>query len=142
MRAHFILYVQSPAVSRNFYRNVLGCAPTLDVPGMTEFELRPDVVLGLMPEAGITHLLGPEIDPSQLRRAGRAEVYLVVDDPAAYHARSLAAGADELSALKARDWGHVAAYSRDPDGYVIAFAAPAGGCLPMIPPSAGDETAS
>jgi hypothetical protein len=34
----------------------------------------------------------------------------------------LTAGAKELSAMAARDWGHAAAYSLDPDGHVLAFA--------------------
>ena len=29
----------------------------------------------------------------------------------------------ELDPLRARDWGHLAAYSLDPDGHVLAFAA-------------------
>ena len=49
-------------------------------------------------------------------------LYLLVDDPAAFHARALAAGARELSPLQARDWGDAAAYSLDPDGHVLAFA--------------------
>lgn len=125
MRAHLILYVRDPAASRDFYVRVLACAPSLDVPGMTEFELGSGTVLGLMPEAGITRLLGPAIDPSKLRGPGRAELYLLVDDPAVYHARALAAGARELSPLLRRDWGHQAAYSLDRDGHVIGFAAPA-----------------
>ncbi len=124
-RAHFIVYVARQAASTSFYAHVLGTAPQLAVPGMTEFALPGDAVLGLMPEAGIRRLLGPALpDPAAARGVPRAELYLVVDDPAAYHARALAAGAAELSPLAPRDWGHVAAYSRDPDGHVLAFAAP------------------
>jgi len=121
---HMILYVRDQVASRDFYAKVLDRSPTLDVPGMTELELAPGTVLGLMPEAGITRLLGSAIEPSLLRAPGRAELYLVVDDPAEHHARALACGARELSPLSARAWGHVAAYSLDPDGYVLAFAAP------------------
>ncbi|EYF03470.1 VOC family protein [Chondromyces apiculatus] len=124
MRAHFILYVRDPAASRDFYESVLQRAPSLDVPGMTEFELGPGMVVGLMPEAGIKRLLGPEVDPSRLHGPGRAEIYLVVQDPAGHHARALAAGARELSPLALRGWGHRAAYSVDADGYVLAFATP------------------
>ncbi|NUQ54781.1 MAG: glyoxalase, partial [Dehalococcoidia bacterium] len=60
--------------------------------------------------------------PAQGTGIPRAELYLVVDDPAACHARALAAGAVELSPLAARDWGDEAAYSQDPDGHVLAFA--------------------
>lgn len=122
--AHFILYVSDTRRSRDFYVAVLGREPTLDVPGMTELTLADATVLGLMPEAGIVRLLGPDVDPRRLRGAGRAELYLVVDDPAAYHARALAAGAREVSPLQDRDWGHRAAYSLDLDGHVLAFARP------------------
>lgn len=122
MRAHFILYVSNQLASARFYEAALGVAPRLDVPGMTEIELG-GCVLGLMPEAGIRRLLGEAIaDPATARGVPRAELYLLVDDPAACHARALAAGARELSPLSPRDWGHAAAYSLDPDGHVLAFA--------------------
>jgi catechol 2,3-dioxygenase-like lactoylglutathione lyase family enzyme len=103
---------------------VLDRTPTLDVPGMTELALDEAgaSTVGLMPETGIVRLLGEEIDPSRLRGPGRAELYLLVDDPAVFHARALAAGARGLSPLQDRDWGHRAAYSLDPDGHVLAFA--------------------
>ena len=123
--AHFILYVADPARSVAFYRLALDRAPSLDVPGMAEFVLRDGCVLGLMPEDGIVRLLGAGLShPSQARGVARAELYLLVADPAAAHARALAAGARELSPVLPRDWGHVAGYSLDPDGHVIAFAAP------------------
>jgi len=123
--AYFILYVADRACSRDFYRAALGRAPRLDVPGMTEFELGGGAVLGLMPEAGIRRLLGEALpDPAAGRAGARAELYLMVDDPAAAHARALAAGACELSPLQPRNWGHDAAYALDPDGHVLAFARP------------------
>jgi catechol 2,3-dioxygenase-like lactoylglutathione lyase family enzyme len=122
-RAHLILYVADQAQSAHFYRTVLATAPVLDVPGMTEFACGEGAVLGLMPEAGIRRLLGAALpDPATARGVPRAELYLVVDDPAACHARALAAGARELSPLRPRDWGHTVAYSLDLDGHVLAFA--------------------
>jgi len=122
--AHFILYVEDQERSTRFHATVLATAPRLDVPGMTEFALPGGAVLGLMPEASIVRLLGPALpDPAAARGVPRAELYLLVPDPAAYHARAIAAGARELSPLRSRSWGHVAAYSIDPDGHVIAFAA-------------------
>jgi uncharacterized glyoxalase superfamily protein PhnB len=122
--AHFILWVRDQARSAAFYRAALDAEPRLDVPGMTEFDLPGGAVLGLMPEAGATRLLGDVAGPRQgeAGRAPRAELYLVVDDPAAHHSRALAAGAREASALAPRDWGHEAAYSLDLDGHVLAFA--------------------
>jgi catechol 2,3-dioxygenase-like lactoylglutathione lyase family enzyme len=121
--AHFIFYVSNQERSKCFYKSVLGLEPRLDVPGMTEFELNSGAVLGLMPEAGIRRLLGDSI-PNPVTATGipRAELYLMVNDPAAFHFRAIAAGAKELSSLEKRSWGHLAAYSSDPDGHVIVFA--------------------
>ena len=38
-RAHFILYVADQAAAARFYCRALGLTPSLDVPGMTEFDL-------------------------------------------------------------------------------------------------------
>lgn len=123
--SHFILYVADQAIAAAFYARALASAPRLNVPGMTEFELPGGGVLGLMPEAGIRRLLGEAIaDPATARGAPRAELYLVVSDAAAWHARAIAAGARELSPPAARSWGHAVAYSLDPDGHVLAFASP------------------
>jgi uncharacterized protein len=121
MSPHFILYVRDQRASAAFYRAVLAREPRLDVPGMTEFAL-DGAVLGIMPEAGIRRLLGVALPESS--GGLRAELYVLVDDPAAFHRRALDAGARELSPLAPRDWGHVAAYSLDGDGHVLAFARP------------------
>jgi hypothetical protein len=100
----------------------------LNVPGMTEFELTSDTMLGLMPEKGIKRLLGEVFpDPGLAHGIPRAELYLRTADPASFHARSLEFGGRELSPLQKRDWGDIAAYSLDPDGHVIAFASSAPG---------------
>ena len=123
MNALFILFVQNQERSASFYASALGSTPVLDVPGMTEFSLPGGAGLGLMPEAGIRRLLGPGLpDPASARGIPRSELYVIVDDPAASHARALAAGATELSPVAERPWGDVAAYCLDPDGHVVAFA--------------------
>lgn len=122
--SYFILYVADQERSAAFYAHALGDRPRLHVPGMTEFRLPAGGVLGLMPEQGIRKLLGaPLPDPSAGRGVPRCELYLMVEDPASWHCRALAAGATELSTLQPRSWGHAAAYSLDPDGHVLAFAA-------------------
>ena len=121
--AHFILYVADQTRSTAFYATVLATEPRLDVPGMSEFLLPGGAILGLMPESGIRKLLGEVLpDPSLGRGVPRAELYLLVSDPNAFHQRALACGATELSPLRHRDWGHSAAYALDPDGHVLAFA--------------------
>lgn len=119
MKAHFILYVADQRKATSFYSTVLDMKPTLDVPGMTEYELSNDAVLGLMPAAGAERLLGSKVSEAS---GARVELYLIVDSPSDYHARAIGSGARELSPLSARDWGHRAAYSIDPDGNVLAFA--------------------
>lgn len=124
-KIHFILYVADQARSTAFYTQVLACPPTLDVPGMTEFTLAENTILGLMPIAGIKRLLGERLpDPGLGAKIPRSEVYLLVHQPLAYHRRALEAGAVELSGLENRDWGQRATYSLDPDGHVLAFAEP------------------
>jgi len=121
--AHFILFVDNQEQSRAFYAAVLAQEPSLDVPSMTEFRLAGGAVLGLMPVAGIRRLLGERLpDPAGSERVPRAELYLYVEDPEAYHRRALSQGAREVSELQARSWGDVAAYSLDPDAHLLAFA--------------------
>ena len=72
-RTHFILYVADQAAATAFWRAVLDLAPSLDVPGMTEFMLGSGVVLGLMPEASIRALLGAVLpDPPELPTCQRS----------------------------------------------------------------------
>lgn len=123
MAAHFILYVADQATSTDFYRQVLGSEPRLNVPGMTEFDLGGDAVLGIMPEAGIKRLLGERLpDPAAANGTPRSELYLVVEDAFEHHSRALAAGAKELDPVKLRNWGDRVGYSLDADGHVLAFA--------------------
>lgn len=123
----FVLYVRDQGDAARFYERVLGTPPVLDVPGMTQFAL-PGCLLGLMPNDGIRRILGERLpDPAAGAGIPRAEVYVIVDDPGAHHARSLVAGAMEISPLAPRDWGDDAAYSLDPDGHVLAFARRRGG---------------
>lgn len=56
-KIEFILYVADQKRSTEFYSKVLNRPPSLNVPGMTEFNLSADVKLGLMPETGIAKIL-------------------------------------------------------------------------------------
>lgn len=119
-QTEIILYVADQERGRDFYAATLGMAPTLDVPGMTEFSLG-GVTLGLMPERGIRKLLGDAF-PSATGDVARCELYLTVDDPMAFADRAAENGARELSPLQARDWGDDVVYLSDPDHHIIAFA--------------------
>jgi uncharacterized glyoxalase superfamily protein PhnB len=122
-KAHYILYVDDQQRSTAFYTAVLNQEPRLFVPGMTEFELGNDAVLGLMPKSGIFSLLRDGL-PEGATPTGqmRAELYLLVDKPEEFHQRALDNGARNVSDLQKRNWGHLAAYCLDPDGHVLAFA--------------------
>lgn len=119
---HTILLVSDPAAAKGWLAAALDRQPALDVPGMTEFHLPGGGVIGLMPEAGLSRLVGATAAPVPSTAGVRVELYLRVDDPAAAHARSLAAGAREQSGLAPRDWGDEVAYSLGPDGVLLAFA--------------------
>ncbi|MDA8244745.1 MAG: VOC family protein [Elusimicrobia bacterium] len=122
MKTLVILYVADQAKSKAFYTTVLGTSPVLDVPGMTEFKFEGNFSLCLMPERGIKGLLGEKLpDPAKGNGIPRAELYMLVDDPGAYHARALKAGAVEVKPLGQMPWGDTVAYSMDPDGNVLAF---------------------
>ena len=123
MQAHLILYVEDQERSTSFYAELLGCAPLLHVPGMTEFRLDSGAVLGLMPAAGIVRLLGDAIrDPREAAGIPRAELYLITPDATRLHSRALGLGARELSPIQPRDWGHRVGYVADLDGHVLGFA--------------------
>jgi catechol 2,3-dioxygenase-like lactoylglutathione lyase family enzyme len=121
--AQIILYVRDQERATKFYDAVLGVAPILHVPNMTEYRLATGCILGLMPSASIVRLLAGAIpDPESANGVPRAELYLMVDEPQAYLDRALAAGATGLSPLQPHDWGHEAAYCLDLDRHVLAFA--------------------
>ena len=117
--AYFILYVQDKKASASFYGEVLAQEPILDVPGITEYRLTDTDILGLIPIESARRLIG-DVFPTT-SNVPKAELYVLVDDPEAYHARALRAGAKELSPMQLRNWGHRAAYSVDRDGHVLAF---------------------
>lgn len=119
----FILYVADQEASMVFYQAVLGQAPSLHVPGMTEFLLVENCKLGLMPNRGIARLLGDCLPHPELG-AGipRAELYLYGEDAEARYQRAIQAGALAVSPVVARDWGDRVGYVADRDGHILAFA--------------------
>ena len=122
MKVHTILYVRDQEESKNFYSTLLNFEPILHVPGMTEFKLSDEHILGLMPEKGIINLLGDKI-PDVMKGNGipRVEIYFRVENPAVFHKKAIELGAKEISPLLKRNWGDDVAYSMDFDGHIIAF---------------------
>ena len=119
----FILYVSSQSKSRDFYKQILQLEPTLDVPGMTEFQLNEYTKLGLMPEAGIAKIIsGKTRNPAEGNGIPRCELYINVEDVNESFQRAIKAGAKEVSPVSERNWGDTVGYVSDPDGNIIAFA--------------------
>jgi len=120
---NFIIYVTDQQASTRFYSTVLDLAPTLNVPGMTEFSLPGGATLGLMPLAGIRRLLGDAIASNGWTANDlHCELYFTVDDANRFIQRAEKEGGRVLSEMKPRDWGDSAGYVLDPDGHVLAFA--------------------
>lgn len=119
----FIIYAKNQEKAKNFYESLLGYKPTLDVPGMTEFALAPNVSLGIMPETGIMRLLENKIpNPTQANGIPRCEIYLYVDNPDEFLEKLVKAGGKKISLGKLRNWSDFVSYGLDPDGNVLAFA--------------------
>lgn len=122
-QTEFILFVKDQLVSRDFYKKVLGINPSLDVPGMTEFDLGNNVKLGLMPNNGIYKIL-EQVTPHPKTGVGipRCELYLIIDNINECFNNALNNGARLVSPVMDRDWGDRVGYFSDPDGHIIAFA--------------------
>lgn len=119
----FIIYVSNQMRSAEFYEKLLTITPSLNVPGMTAFDLSKNVRLGLMPEKGIAKIIAPVMPhPETGNGIPRCEIYLKVTNPEAYINRALVLGGKMISPLQLRNWGDSVGYVSDLDGHIIAFA--------------------
>ena len=119
----FIIYVEDQVRSKIFYKKILDLIPSLDVPGMTEFQLNDFTKLGIMPEKCIVKILGNKVpDPATANGVSRCEIYLFVDDPQKAYLNAINIGAKPINEAKDYDWGDEVAYCADLDGNIIAFA--------------------
>ncbi len=122
-KVELIFFVSDQKKSKDFYSAVLNTDPSLDVPGMTEFQLSNDCKLGLMPSDGIVKLLENKIlHPDSAAGIPRSELYLYVDKPVEYFDRAIKAGAEPVSDYQLRNWGDHVCYCKDFDGHLVAFA--------------------
>ncbi len=118
-----IIYVRDQEKSKLFYEELLGYKPNLHVPGMTEFQLLNNALLGIMPEERIMRVLQNKIpNPKEANGIPRSEIYLFVDDPDEYYIRLVNAGGTGISKAELRNWGDYVAYGSDIDGHILAFA--------------------
>jgi len=122
-KIHFILYVENQQLSTGFYEKIFRKKAQLNVPGMSEFELADNIVLGLMPNAGIAKILEDKM-PSPETGTGipRCELYLYSDQVDSEYENIKNLNMDIISPLQDRNWGDKAFYFADPDGHIIVFA--------------------
>ena len=117
-----ILYVADQEKSKTFYTQLFN-PPSLDVPGMTEFDLGPNLKLGIMPENGIAKIIVPKTPhPNSGNGIPRCELYIRSDNAFSLFTTALNSGAVLVSEFSDRDWGHTVGYVMDFDGHIIAFA--------------------
>ncbi|SEP82229.1 VOC family protein [Flavobacterium urocaniciphilum] len=119
----FILYVSNQEKSKAFYELMFQQAPTLHVPGMTEFTLNEFTKIGLMPNDGIAKIVSPTLPhPENGNGIPRCELYLTIENLEEQFPRLLNAGATLINPISPRDWGDTVGYLADFDGHVIALA--------------------
>lgn len=122
-KIEFILYVSDQEKSKIFYENLLQIKPSLNVPGMTEFDLNIFTKLGLMTEDGIAKILSDKTShPKKGNGIPRCELYLKVENSQNYFNRAIKFGAKEISKIEERNWGDKVGYISDLDGHIVALA--------------------
>jgi len=118
----FIIYVNNQERSKDFYERLLRIKPSLNVLGMTEFNLSKNVKLGLMPENGIAKIISNKLPhPNKGNGIPRCEFYFKVENPNEYIKRGIELGGKEISKLQNRNWGDKVGYISDLDGHILAF---------------------
>lgn len=119
-----ILAVEDVARARAFYAAAFGWPVEVDVPVYVEMAAPGGLRVGLYERRGFGRNTGrvPMAPPPDA--LAPVELYLRVDDLRTAAARLASAGARLLSAAAPRDWGDDVAYFADPDGTVLALAAP------------------
>lgn len=117
-----IFAVDDVETAATFYRDAFAWEPTVNTPAYVELALPAGIRFGLYDRRGFAKNVGEQPLPSA--GIGSAELYIYVDNLDEACSRLRRAGARELSAAAARDWGDVVAYFADPDRNVIALARP------------------
>ncbi len=119
-----ILAVSDLARSAKFYREAFGWRARVEVPVYVEFELPGGGGFGVYQREGFGRNMGQTPFAVPKGELVPHEVYFRVDDLPGAIDRLSKAGARELDALRARDWGDEAAYFADPDGHVLVVSRP------------------
>ena len=86
-----IIFVENQEKARDFYKEVLDMEPLMDVPGMTEFKLADNMLLGIMPMRN-KNMMDIKTIKHWKRRNSKCQIYLPVDEPDDYYNRVVKAG--------------------------------------------------
>jgi lactoylglutathione lyase len=122
-----IFAVQDLARSLEFYERAFGWPRNerIDFSNYAELVTPGGETLGLFERDGYARITGGEPADVPEGRIAPSYLYMRVEDVDAAVARIEAAGGRPLSALAERSWAERAAWFADPDGNVVAVAAPA-----------------
>jgi len=118
-----IIFVENQKKSRDFYKEVLDMEPFMDVPGITEFKLADNMLLGIMPSEGLKNMMDLKaIKHWEEGSTPKCQIYLPVDEPDEYYKRAIKAGGKGIMEGKPTPWGGYICYCMDLDGNLLAFA--------------------
>ena len=119
-----ILYVSDVAASLDFYERALGQSRRF----VHELDTGDTALAFAAHELAAANLPGV-FRPERRRSGGRArfEVCFVTTDVQGAFDRAITEGAEAVTAPQTKPWGQDVAYVRDPDGYLVELASPAGG---------------
>lgn len=122
-----IIYVPDVAQAVAFYQAAFGLTLRFITPEGDYAEMETGATTLSFASEVLAASHGFEFAPN---RAGHPpagiEICLITDDVPTAHARALATGAVELSSAKAKPWGQVVSYLRDPNGVLVELATPMG----------------
>ena len=127
-----ILYVSDVATSLDFYERALGQRRRFlhDTGQYAELDTGDTALAFAAHELAAANLPGI-YRPGERRPAARDtppafEVCFVTDDVQGAFDRAVGEGAEAVTAPQTKPWGQDVAYVRDPDGYLVELASPAG----------------
>lgn len=123
---HVVYAVSDLKRALALYESVFGWPRNDRIDFVNYVELKPPDggTFGLYERDGYARTVGAEAVEIGNGRVAPAYVYVRVEDVEAAVKRLEAAGARPLSPLTHRSWGERAAWFADPDGNVVAVAAP------------------
>ena len=121
-----IIYVPDVTATIEFYERAFGLARRFIDPSgrYGELETGATALAFASHELGAANLPGGYVKSEANASPLGCEVALVSEDVAADFERAVGAGAQAVSAPKAKPWGQIVAYVRDNNGFVVEICSP------------------